>query len=249
MKKVIIIIMLFIGGITLSGCFDIDGIEPGPQLWYSFGSLYQSDTDLGYFFILDSGDKLLPTNSLDINQFEDSSRIIVTYSIESYTETLNVKTFIGEIAVIEGILTKDIIQLTEEIEDSLGNDLVFLYENSIWLSERHLNVIFNYYGYNHLHYINLAKPNGEQTDDEGNQILELRHNSNDDHKTYVYESVVSFSMDSLYKPGLDSINFVLQAIDGDTINHEFFGTFHFTDEQKNMSRVITPKAEYHRLIE
>ncbi len=225
-KGVYIIIGLFISAIVFNSCAEESEFT---QYWYSFATFVDDDNvTAGYSFNLDSGGKLIPTNNGSVSEYEDSSRVVVTYSVASDTGFAEGRVIKGSIATIKPILTKDVIQLTDGITDSIGSDQVFTNENDIWMTEKHLNIIFRYYGSgNILHYINLTKPIGEQKDEDGNQILEFRHNTNDDVDINIYESVVSFSMDSLYEQGMDSLNFVLVAVKDDTINFKYYDTFYF----------------------
>lgn len=242
MKKALVylIAIVFAGSIMVS-CND-DTNEDYTTYWYSFATLIQDDSPLGFYFNLDSGGKLEPTNSVNVSDFEDTCRVVVTYSIVSEEGEDTNKVVEGNITQIREILTKDIIQLTEENIDSIGNDLIITGERNIWPSENHLNLIIFYYGYNKVHYVNLAKPIGDQFDEDGNQILELRHNANGDYESYYYQSEIAFDMRSLQEPGMDSINYVLRAIEGDTSDFSYVGTFHF-NEPKPAERKI-PSADY-----
>ncbi len=223
-KEFFLYVLIVVTSFIYSGCNDSD--SDYVQYWYSFATFIEDENE-GYHFDLDSGGKLIPTNNGEVSGVDDSSRVIVTYSINSELGEGNDKIVNGDISTIDAILTKDILQLTEEIADSIGNDKVFTSENDIWMTDRHLNIIFRHYAYDKNHYINLTKPIGEQTDENGNQILEFRHNANDDLDLNVYKGVVSFSMDSLYEQGMDSVNFVMVAVEGDTNNFMYYDTFYF----------------------
>lgn len=193
--------------------------------WYSYGTYIKTSEGASNFVIdLDDGTVLTPTQVAYIEEgVVDSSRVMVVYAIVSETDsTVNAK-----VDKITGLLTKGVLQLTEENQDSIGNDGVIVTDDDIWFSENHLNVIFGYYYYNTKHFINLVKPIGNQFDEKGNQILEFRHNDNNDYYNYSYSGIVSFDMWSLYEVGMDSLNFVFTAYDYDSTKFSWEGTYHY----------------------
>ncbi|PKP08225.1 MAG: hypothetical protein CVU09_16605 [Bacteroidetes bacterium HGW-Bacteroidetes-4] len=196
--------------------------------WYSYGTYLDSDlSDEGFIMKMDNGDTLIPV-SVDYIQegIVDGSRVIPIYSIVTEEGNLiNVK-----VSKIEAILTKPIIQLTEEIADSIGNDPVTVWDGNVWFSENHLNVIFSYLGSNKVHSINLVKPIGEQLDDEGRQILEFRHNDNGDFNNIQYTGIVSFDMSSLYQDGMDTLAVLFKSHDYYAEDFTWEGTFVFNPD-------------------
>ncbi len=199
------------------------------QYWYNYGTYLDSDLSTFDFILkMDNGDTIIPI-SVDYIQdgIENGSRVIPVYAIQSEEG----KVIQGKISKIEKILTKDIIQLTEENEDSIGNDQIMVWEENIWLTENHLNVIFGYFGGGVTHYINLVKPIGTQLDSAGRQILEFRHNANNEYYNYEFRSIVSFDMWSIYQEGMDTLNIIFKT--EDYLGEEFLweGTYVYnTDE-------------------
>jgi hypothetical protein len=208
--------------------------DPEPY-WYSYGTFLEKSSLTNDFVVeLDNNLTLIPNSVAFIqSEVKDSSRVIALYSVDSETDS----TVNGNDVQIEGILTKNIIQLTEANQDSIGNDEVQLNDDNIWLSENHLNIIFGYYAASGVHFFNLVKPIGEQLDENGRQILEFRHNRNNDPYSSYYTGIVSFDMRSLYAPGMDSINFVLQAKDFDNGVYSWVGTYHFGNQVTTKSTI------------
>lgn len=225
----------------LNGCLK-DSDEGNRFIWYSYGTYYDTEDNIeGFFINLDTGKKLIPDEVLMMDSnIMDSSRVFVQY----YENTSTNEQINADIDDIIQILTKDIIQLTEENKDSIGNDGILLDKTGVWITENHINVGFSYYGYSGGHYINLVKPIGEQFDNNGHQILELRHNDNDDAKTYVNNAVVAFNLQKLHKPGTDSLTFTLRWFDyfGDTANMN--ATFYFNTTEQNSTKTAFENKDF-----
>lgn len=232
-----LIYTLIIGvSLFLASCNNNDEYE---ILWYNYGTYLKSDSlEFGFLIEFDDGKQLIPTDVVYVSdEVVDSSRVFVLYSIisEEY-ETVN-----ASVKEVSEILTKGVMQLTEENQDSIGNDGIIILEEDIWFSEDHLNVIFGYFGLNAIHYINLVKPIDNQFDEYGRQILEFRHNANNDYPSYFHSSIVSFDMWSLYEDGMDSINFVFKSTDYDSTELNWEGTYFFNNNNTTKkSRVNTP---------
>lgn len=236
LKKFKMLALLLVG-ISLLFCNCIKD-EDATTYWYNYGTYYQSDeSTLGFIFDLDSGKKLIPTEASGLSSnIADSSRFLLEYTKNSETE----ESISAKITGAQYVLTKGIMQLTPEIADSIGNDGVLFTEENVWFSDYHLNIMFSYYGYdsNIKHSINLVKPIGDQLDENGNQILEFKHNANGDQPRVKYSGVVSFNMLSIYEPDIDSINFVLKWTNYDNDTNSVASTFYFNQENDSKSAVI-----------
>lgn len=91
-----------------------------------------------YFFNLDDGDKMYPSDTTYIHNYtvENNQRVFIHFlpleeDIPGYD--YNVK-----LIQLENILTKDIIPLTEETADSIGNDRINA--TSLWITGNYLNI-------------------------------------------------------------------------------------------------------------
>lgn len=216
-------LVLSIGFLIFASCLKQPEQKP---IYRSFATLIKEGK--GHFFDLDTGEKLIPSKSLDINDGIDSLRVVVTYNIVSRHEAKDKSVKIeADVQNIHKIFTQEIIQLTTENIDSIGNDrLIIADKQNIWLTHHYLNIVFSYFGNHKKHLVNLAKPlEAQKKDEKGNLILELRHNAFGNNQDTRYEGVVCFSMKNLQTENLDSINFVIKAIDGDTINFKYYGTY------------------------
>jgi hypothetical protein len=244
--KLSIAFILFITTATFFVSCDND-FEEQETLWFNYGTYVDSDQNvLGFILKMDNGDTIIP-ESLDYIEdgIEDGSRVIPIYTVELQVG----QTIYGKVLEIEKIFTKNITQLTEDIQDSIGDDPVQILENNIWLSEKHLNIIFSYYGGGTIHYINLVKPNGAQTDSLGRQILEFKHNANDDIYNYAYSGIVSFDMWSIYQEGMDTLNFVFKSEDyyGEIMEWEGVYVYDTTTTTALQSK-IEPAMDFSRFV-
>lgn len=214
--------------------------------WYSYGTYVETEaSSYGFVIDLDNGYRLIPEGVGNIeSDVKDSSRIVVVYAIVSETDsTVNART-----SDIYSILTKGIVQLTEENKDSMGTDGIIVNSSNIWFSKNHLNVEFGYYGYTKTHFINLVKPIGAQEDTEGNQILEFKHNANNDLLYNWYTGMVSFDMWSLYEEGMDSLPFVFKSVAYDSSEFSWKGTYYFNSERPLTKNAIIGTPQHHEIL-
>ena len=109
----------------------------------------------------------------------------------------------------EKVLMKGILDITDAIEDSIGNDPIIVLDH--WVSNNLLNLKLKYWGEQKKHYINLVKEPGILTAGDQPFELELRHNDNDDNQSIAFVSFVSFKLDSLKIAGLDSVRFKVSS--------------------------------------
>lgn len=221
MKKIVFIILIVV---AIVACNDDNDSNPR---YVSVGSIVQNEgADINFLVKLDNGKILTPFSNYDnYNEVEDGDRVLVEFSI---IEEKSDDAYDVDIYDIKNILTKGVMQLTEQNQDSIGNDPVSTSDVDIWVSENHLNIVFYYYGFNQTHLINLVKPIGEPThDEEGRLILELRHNENNDFSEYLLSGIVSFEMDDLRISDELSLDFVVKVIGFNDEAYEYTGTYEF----------------------
>lgn len=229
MKKLIVVAIFIIA--ILSGCDKEDVL---PQ-WIGVGSIVKAIESADEFSILlDSGGQLFPNKVIENNTLEDGNRVVVYYSITDKIDDnlLNVNIF-----NIIDILTKDVFQLTENNQDSIGNDPIYIDENNIWISNNHLNFDFEYYGGYSIHFINLVKLYEDTHTDNGRLILEFRHNANNDFSNIRMSGIVSFRLESLKIADEDSVDFMVRILEyGDEIL-EWEGSYTFNNSQKTVNKI------------
>lgn len=229
--------------IVVTGCNDSS--DEYTEHYLALGLVEQlTDPNYSFRIKLDDGRKLYPNNQIEIPEGE---RIVTEYTIIRQKSVSDSTEFIVDFYAIEEVLYKDIIQLTEDIEDSIGNDLVFLDQEDIWISDSFLNVTFQFYGGSVVHYINMVKPYDSTAIDEfGRQVLEFRHNANNDYPRDLLHGIVTFNLESLYQKGDTALNFVVKANTYDTQEYEWEGSYSFANAEadKNIELNLTSISQH-----
>lgn len=140
MKKLrfysVILLLTFLAVSMLQSCLsDADDTSNGTL--FTIGTIKVIE-DKEYYFNLDDGEKMYPSDTTYIHNYtvNDDQRVFIHFlpleeSIPGYK--YNVK-----LIQIEDILTKDIIPLTEETADSIGNDRINVVE--LWITGNYLNI-------------------------------------------------------------------------------------------------------------
>ncbi|KAA6308031.1 hypothetical protein EZS27_040295, partial [termite gut metagenome] len=169
---------------------------PGTSL--AIATIKVIDND-DYYFGLDDGDTMYPVDKSRISNYKakDGQRAFVYFDItdkkvEDYDYNIRVLD-------IKDVLTKNIIPLTEETADSIGDDKINVV--SIRLTEEYLTIQFQFLGTNNpnkLHMLNLVQNLTTEEDEDGEYLnLEFRHNAYDDAPMRLGENYVSFKLNDI----------------------------------------------------
>lgn len=161
-----------------------------------------------FYFVQDDGKKMYPGDTRYVSNYKakDGQRAFVIYTkleeqpVQGYDSNTQIRNIVE-------ILTKDIVTLTPENEEKIGDDPI----NAVymWVAQGYLTIEFQYYGTHRedkKHFLNLvinqlpdsdpaAKENTSSDDDYVN--LEFRHNSEGDSPTWLGEGYVSFKLDEI----------------------------------------------------
>ena len=225
MKKLvfgIFIVLMF----AFTGCNDDDGYSLG-KYWIGFGIVDSIDE---YKIIMDGGEVLYVVNFNGYpsdEKIETGDRVFVNFTIlgDKTDEEGEVIAYNVSLNSAKKVLTKGILDITEENQDSIGNDPIVVKE--WWIANDMLNFQLKYYGRYQMHYINLVKQPGEFDPEKQPFELELRHNANDDSEDIPYTALVSFKLDTLQIEGLDSVSFKVISFDYDNEMYEFEGVYKY----------------------
>ena len=237
-KNVLIILLILVFGFT--GCMkDDDGYSLG-KFWVGFGMIEQVSSDpISYVIHMDNGQRLFPvvsgyqlpwyyhgTNDPK-SRLKTGDRILLNYTIlgEISESSAIKKDFNIKINEVKKILLKDILDITEENRDSIGNDPIIVKE--IWQTDSLLNFEIKYWGRYEIHYINLVKNPGELTEEDMPIELELRHNANGDQRDIPFASFVSFRLNEIQIPGLDPVQYKVVSKDYEGKPFEYKGVYHY----------------------
>ncbi|RIH64147.1 hypothetical protein D1164_16460 [Mariniphaga sediminis] len=242
MKKYALFILLGLMVFTTS-CLDDDGYSLG-RMWVGFGMVEQVNSDpMEYQINMDNGDKLIPvasgyrlpwyyygTNDPE-SRLKTGDRILINYTIldDDAGDDGQIENYYIKVNSVKKILLKGILDITEENQDSIGNDPVIVKE--CWMTDSLLNFEIKYWGRYEVHYINLVKEPGELTADDQPIELELRHNDNGDMEDIPYAAYVSFNLEEIQIAGLDSVKFRVTSTDYDDDLFEYEGTYHYGDSE------------------
>jgi len=222
MKKYLKIAVILIVILTVS-CEKNDDYYSLGDIWISLGFIDQSQSDGSFTIQLDNGDTLYPVaNDVPYFNTKDSMRVMANFTIlDEVDESEN--RFYVKINNLYNILYKEIIPLTYENSDSLGNDPVKI--SDIWISNNILNIEFYYTGGEKIHSINLAY--SEESLTEQNQPIELdfRHNAYNDNGKYNLQGLVSFNLNKLKQSIHDTISIEVKAMDKDGLVQTFRRNF------------------------
>lgn len=154
-----------------------------------------------YYFALDEGSKLYPKDTTAIEGYQviDGQRAFVYF--ELLTPQIKGYEYSAKIKHIENILTKDIYFMSDEKEDSIGDDRINVSE--IWAIDNYINITYQFYYSDNpdiKHMLNLIvrEENVASADDAQDYIeMEFRHNAYNDTQNYSGNGVVSFKMDNI----------------------------------------------------
>lgn len=153
-----------------------------------------------YFFNLDEGDKMYPSDTSYIHNYTliDGQRVFIHFL--PLEEDVPGYEYNVQLIQLQNILTKDIIPLTEETADSIGNDRVNIADP--WISGDYLNIEYQYYHSNNeakRHMLNLVineTPDAPAPED-GYINLEFRHNAYDDEQRTTGWGIISFKLEEI----------------------------------------------------
>lgn len=194
-----------------TSCMKDDGYSLN-KFWIDYGMIQKQGSSVT--IKTDNGSVLFPSaTAIHLDELKDSMRVLVNYTILGDVKKPSDIDYHVRINAMREILKKNIFILTPETADSIGNDGVRV--NNVWMTPEYdlLNIEFSYPGspyYKHM--INLTIDNTHSTDQEGNIILELRHNKKGDPYTSpLMDAAVSFNLKSIRKEGVDQVGFRLKA--------------------------------------
>jgi hypothetical protein len=238
MKKIvfgILIGFLFV----FAGCNNDDGYSLS-DVWVGFGIVENTDT---YKIVLDDGEVLYPVAfggysnwsdddyHGDHHEIETGDRVLVNFTIldDKVDDAGEITAYYVKVNSAKKVLTKGILDITSENEDSIGNDAIVVQEH--WVTNNLLNLQLKYWGRNEIHFINLVKKPGVLTAANQPFELEIRHNDNGDEESIPFVALVSFKLDSLQVAGIDSIRFKVKSTDYDGKVNEFDGVYKYGENK------------------
>lgn len=239
MKKYVFGILLL--GLTafLTGCMEDEDQYSLGKFWVGFGIIEETGSDPEeYRITMDNGDVLIPIaadyhhhwyyhRTDSSSRLHDGDRILINYTVlgdETDSEG-NIEEYYVKVNSVKKILMKGILEITEENQDSIGNDPLIV--EDIWQTDSLLNFKIKYWGSYKKHFINLVKQPASDATDAQPVVLELRHNANDDPEDFPYVAYVSFKLDELETEGMNSVSFTVTSTDYDGEEHVYEGDYEY----------------------
>lgn len=206
MKKYKLMVLAALVSISplLQSCLDTDDnltsyFPDNGKLAIATVKVPDKDTPRDFFFALDSGDKLIPSDTTAIKNFPaiNDQRVFVGYVKNN--EPMGENILSGIIFSVEDILTKNIIPLTTATADSIRDNEINV--TTYWVKDNFLTIEYQYLGSanpDKKHMLNLVQnQTTEPTADDGYVHLEFRHNAFDDQTLKTVPGIVSFKTDSI----------------------------------------------------
>lgn len=169
----------------------------------------------GYSLLLDNGKTLWPAAS-DVSYLpQENQRVLVNYTILSNQQ--NGFDHFVKINAIRNLLTKSVIELNAQNEDSIGNDPVKV--NAMWVGGDYLNVdfMFNYGGLKP-HAINLVDNTLSSSETPNAVDLEFRHNAYGSTNHQLFQGFVCFDLKPFRVETENSVTFKIKVKDWNGYN-------------------------------
>ena len=206
MKRLLKFSLVGLLAVTLFSCDLNDDDYSLGKYWIGFG-IVNVESSSDYTIKMDDGSELFPVDGrYHWSEDEDSSRVLVNFTIlDDKLIDDDHEEYYVRVNSVKEILFKGILDITEEIEDSIGNDPIHV--EDVWTVNNLLTFELEYYGSGTIHYVNLVKQPGEITSADEPIQLELRHNDKDDYPDYHMSAFVTFDLSSLQLAGQDSVKF------------------------------------------
>lgn len=227
--------------VILSGafaCIDNDGYSLG-DFRINIATVIP-EGPMSYSLLLDNGVKLRPSISDVYYRPAINQRVFVNYTILSDKE--GDFDHLIKINDIWNVLTKSIIDLTEENADSIGNDPIRVNENEIWIGNHYLNASFSFnYGGIKPHAINMVQNMQEENEDDSVLELEFRHNSYNSPSNRLFDGFASFDLKPFREEGRDSIPIIIKVKDWDG-EKEFNLMYKYNELNKPRIQTIIPNV-------
>ncbi len=193
-----VLLLILAMGATVQSCMDLDD-DNNSNTALTIGTL-KIIAGKDYYFTLDNGKKMYPSDTTYIHNYTpmDGQRVFIYF--QPLEQAINGYDYNVQLYRLENILTKDIIPLTEQTADSIGDDRINA--TSMWITGNYLNIEYQLYTSNNpskKHMLNLVINQTKSSSDNDTDYfdLEFRHNAYDDQGTTLGWGVVSFRLDKI----------------------------------------------------
>lgn len=211
MKKTVLTISIFLIGILLITSSCDDNSRSLGSFHISIATVIPKGENM-YSLLLDNGTHLRPVASDVLYRPVQNQRVFLNYTILSESEEgYNYNVRVND---MWNILTKQVIELNAQNNDSIGNDPVKT--KAVWVGGDYLNVsfLFNYGGIRP-HAINLVENTLSSETSPDAIDLEFRHNAYQSTETRLLEGFVCFDLKPFRVNDADSVNLSIKVKEWD----------------------------------
>jgi hypothetical protein len=210
-----------------SGCDMHDDGYSYRDAWIGYGLVQKNSGSESFTIVMDDGEVLYPAVQVKLwYDLKNNDRVLTNFTILGNKDNPNHdEQYYVKINSLRKILYKGILDISPEIEDSIGNDPILVKDK--WIKNNMLNFELQYRGGSKIHYINLVKQPGAINPDNGPVVLELRHNTNGDQELIPLSAIVTFDLSALKVQGKTSTKFkvIAKGFDGD--DFEYAGEYKY----------------------
>lgn len=223
MRRGLNYIGMFLIALILFSCAKNDDYYSLGDIWISLGVTYTENT-LGYEYMVqcDNGDTLYPAVDYVTNgKIANQERVLVNYTVLGEINNSE-QAFYVKFNDIQKILYKDVVELTDENEDSLGNAPVAI--TDLWVVNDMLNIEFEYHGDGYTtHLINLSYTQKN----EHPLKLEFKHNNMEDKSDYLLKGIVSFNLTPLRMESKNAVDLEISSLNLQNEQQSFTATYKY----------------------
>lgn len=202
---------MIVSMLLFSGCMEENKYENVPYLNSTIGE-FKEESKSSYLIDSDKNNKFYIRNYQQMldNGFEPGQRVYAEFA-----NPVGEEPFVGEIDVLYAyaVKVKDIVALTEENKDEIGDDPINIY--SLWASGKFLNIQFQFFtGSERPHLLNLVTVENPKKQEDGYVYLEFRHNRNNNILLNNYLGIISFNIEDYLANTPDLKGFIIRANTG-----------------------------------
>jgi len=178
------------------------------DMYEGFVTVENPDSTTTFYLITDNALRLLTTTEKFIPAHR--VRLFARFAIDEKMPEGSEYDYKVELISCQGVMTKNIFNITPETQDSIGNDPIEI--RDLWIASDYLNVEFVIYYYNiNKHYFNLVTDTSRHYNDDALHF-ELRHNANNDYPYEPARGYASFDILPLrVVADSDSLNLVIHS--------------------------------------
>ena len=195
------------------------------------------------YFVLDNGKTVwVAASAVEYEGLEPGQRVIGNFTI--LDDNRDGFDYFARVNNYTLVLTKDVINLTEANEDSLGNSKTTI--SDMWIGADYLNVEFlMVYPSYEKHMVNLVNNRIIPVDDDGYAHLEFRYNNMGDSNGKLIPGIVSFELGE-YGPSnktLKGLKVKINSIKyGDKVYTYNYSDEKSTEESRNFSSGVNSEG-------